>query len=174
MSSPVSDKLDDLYLMSRYNAWMNRRLLDAAAGLSDAERKADRGAFFHSIHGILNHVLLADLLWMSRFGLVEFRASRLDEELYSDFDELRARREETDRRIIEWVDGLTHEDLQRPITFRTLSNPQEQTRVLGRLLVHFFNHQTHHRGQLSTLLDQAGVDYPPTDIMWMPEMTERR
>ena len=94
-------------LLARYNAWMNDKLYAACAALSDEERKRDRGAFFRSIHGTLNHLLLADLVWMGRFQGQPFAFRSLDQELCPTFDELRARRTELDERIQHWAAGLT-------------------------------------------------------------------
>ncbi len=89
--------------MARYNQWMNRKLYEAADTLSDAQRKADTGLFFQTIHGTLNHLLVADKVWLGRFTGSPFPAKSLDQELFSDFDELRGDRESTDARIIEWT-----------------------------------------------------------------------
>src|SRR5688500_2395658 len=92
-------------LLAEYNTWMNGKLYAACATLPDEERKRERGAFFHSIHGTLNHVLLADSVWMGRFDGKPFAFKSLDEELCASFDELRARRAEMDQRIDGWARG---------------------------------------------------------------------
>src|SRR5438309_4881141 len=101
--------------MARYNRWMNERVYERCEKLPDAERKADRGAFFRSIHGTLNHLLLGDRLWLSRFLSREFRVSTLADELYADFAELRRERAKTDAEILEWVETLD-ESCSRPWT----------------------------------------------------------
>src|SRR5687768_14504218 len=103
--------------LRRYNRWMNERLYAACAELTDAVRKEDRGAPFRSVHGTLNHLLLADRVWMGRFTGQPFAVRSLDQELYSDFDELRAARGETDDAIDAWVAGLTDERLAADFTF---------------------------------------------------------
>ena len=59
--------LDRYVLFAGYNVWANERLYNAAEKLSDQEYRADRGVFFKSIHGTLNHLLVADRIWMKRF-----------------------------------------------------------------------------------------------------------
>ena len=156
--------------MARYNRWMNERLYELCGTLSDVERKRDAGAFFRSIHGTLNHLLLADRVWLGRFLERPFRVNSLDQELYSDFDALRAERESTDREIADWAGSLTAERLAEPLRYTSFTNPAPRTYPLWLAVTHFFNHQTHHRGQLTTLLKQAGVDPGVTDLLWLPDL----
>lgn len=155
-------------LMSRYNRWMNERLYAVCADLPDSVRKEDRGAPFRSVHGTLNHLLLADRAWMGRFTGVPYPARSLDQELYADFAELRREREITDTAIETWVAALTPDRLAADLTFTSLSRPEPRTVPLWFPVMHMFNHQTHHRGQLTTLLEQLGCDFGVTDLMWMP------
>ncbi len=157
--------------MSAYNRWMNERLYETCTALSEEERKADRGAFFRSIHGTLNHILLADRVWMGRFTNEPFRIKSLDEELYSDFTELLEARRKTDAAIAAWADGLTEDELSAPLTYTSAVAPRPRTYPLWIAVTHLFNHQTHHRGQITTLLNQAGQDMGVTDLMWLPEVT---
>lgn len=163
---------DALRTMARYNAWMNERLYDCCERLSDAERKRDRGAFFRSIHGTLNHLLLGDRLWLSRFLSREFHASSLADELYSDFAELRRERAKTDAEILEWAQALDEERLAAPLKFRSMVGNKDRSFPMWFAAQQFFNHQTHHRGQLTTLLMQAGVDPGVTDLLWLPGMED--
>jgi uncharacterized damage-inducible protein DinB len=154
--------------MARYNRWMNEKLYSVCAEIPDADRKADLGAFFKSIHGILNHLLLTDCAWMGRFTGVPFAASSLDQELFSGFDELRQERAVTDAAIEAWVAGLTEEALSGTLRFTTFTNPEVREAPLWHAVTHIFNHQTHHRGQLTTLMSQLGYDSGVTDLMWLP------
>ena len=156
-------------LMARYNRWMNEKLYALCAGLSDEERKRDRHAFFRSIHGTLNHLLLADRLWLGRFLDQPFHVESLAQELCAGFDELRRERRRTDDEIDRFVAGLNPEALRARFVYRTLVDPQERSAPLWVLTTHFFNHQTHHRGQLTTLLFQGGIDPGTTDLMWLPD-----
>ena len=155
--------------MARYNTWMNERLYAACASLSDAVRKEDVGAFFKSIHGTLNHLLVADRVWMGRFTGPIFVPASLAQELYADFDALRAERAGLDRAIENWAAKLTDQDLAGELAYTSIVNPQPRTIPMWIAVTHFFNHQTHHRGQLTTLLMQRGVDPGVTDLMWLPE-----
>ena len=163
--------------LARYNAWMNGTLYEKAAELSDAERRRDAGAFFRSIHGTLNHLLLTDRAWLWRFTgdarIAESRdaagrriamTGRLDQELYADFDQLRRERVRTDADITAFADALTPERLDAEIVYRTTAGV-EQRHALWWAVSHFFNHQTHHRGQVTALLKQAGVDPGVTDLI---------
>ena len=161
--------LEHALTMARYNRWMNRKLYDCSARLSDAERKEDRGAFFKSIHGTLNHLLLADNIWMGRFQGPPFAAENLAQELHADFAALRQAREAMDQRIVDWAGALTEDVLSGELRYTSIVNPQPRRMPMGLAVVHFFNHQTHHRGQLTTLLSQRGIDPGVTDLMWMAQ-----
>lgn len=144
--------LERYRMFAAYNAWCNQRLYDTAAKLSDADYRKDRGAFFKSVHGTLNHLLVGDRIWMKRFtGEGEFPPS-LDAILHDDFYSLRAARETEDRRISGYVDKLDGAALAGALQYRTVVNPKTVTQPLVFALDHFFNHQTHHRGQAHALL----------------------
>lgn len=162
--------LETLPTLSRYNRWMNERLYEAASGLDDAARKSDRGAFFGSIHGTFNHLLLADRLWLGRFTGVPYAVAGLDQELYADFAALRTARAETDDAIDAWLAGLSDEALAAPFSFHSVSADRAMRLPMWLCVLQFFNHQTHHRGQLTTLLTQAGVTVGLTDLLWLPGM----
>ncbi|MCK5771122.1 DinB family protein [Algiphilus sp.] len=155
--------------MAAYNRWMNERLYERCATLSEEERRRDMGAFFRSVHGTLNHILLADRVWMGRFLGEPFVADSLDQELYADFATLRAEREREDARIIAWVEGLSPETLEGELCYTSMVNPEPRRYPYALTVSHFFNHQTHHRGQLTTLLMQLGHDPGVTDLIWLPE-----
>jgi uncharacterized damage-inducible protein DinB len=156
--------------LAAYNRWMNERLYALCAALPDEERKRDRGAFFRSIHGTLNHLLLADRIWLGRFTGVPFAAASLDQELYAGFAELRSERERTDREITSWVASLEPEAFEGTLRYTSFVNPAPRSYPFWVAATHFFNHQAHHRGQLTTLLMQAGVDPGVTDLIWLPEL----
>jgi uncharacterized damage-inducible protein DinB len=155
--------------MASYNRWMNKRIYDACSRLSDEERKRDLGTFFKSIHGTLNHLLLADRIWMGRFTGRPFGFKSLDQELYSDFSQLRAEREKDDNGIIAWAESLTEKGLSRELFYTSIVNPQLRKYPFWFAMTHFFNHQTHHRGQVTTLISQRGIDAGITDLIWLPE-----
>jgi uncharacterized damage-inducible protein DinB len=158
--------------LARYNTWMNGKLYALAAALSDEVRKRDSGAFFKSIHGTFNHLLLADRVWLARFKGVTVPADfmgpgirSLDQELYSDFEELRRERTLTDDELAAWVSELTPQRLAAPLVF--MRRGQQQESPLWWSVAHLFNHQTHHRGQVTTLLMQQEYDPGVTDLLAM-------
>ena len=157
---------------ARYNRWMNERLYAVCAGIDDAERKRDAGAFFKSIHGTLNHLLVADRVWMGRFEGPPWVPTSLAQELYGDFGELRKARAVMDARIDAWAATLGAEELDGTLHYQSIVNPQPRSCPMALAVAHFFNHQTHHRGQLTTLLSQRGIDPGVTDLLWLPAKEE--
>src|SRR5579885_2075965 len=165
--------------LARYNTWRNRNIYGACAELNDEERKRDLSAFFRSIHGTLNHLLLTDRVQLGRFiGAdrvrsldskgIEIPIRSLDQRLYENFDELRRERERTDALIEEWtLRELSDEALGRTMRYRAMSADGEFLVPVSIAVAHFFNHQTHHRGQITTLLVQLGHDPGVTDLMAM-------
>jgi uncharacterized damage-inducible protein DinB len=151
------------HMLARYNSLANRRLYDACARLSDAERKRPRPAFFRSIHGTLNHILIGDRIWLTRFSGSEAPSTGLDAILYEDFAALRAAREKEDARIETFAASLTELFLECTVRYvnhegKLFEDP------LPMLVAHFFNHQTHHRGQVHDLLSQTEVAPPELDL----------
>jgi len=158
---------------ARYNRWMNAKVYAAAERLSDADRKRDRGAFFGSIHNVMNHILVGDRIWLGRItgrvpapGFIGVDGIKtLDQELASDFGELRRQRDETDAAIDAWVATLTADSLAG--AFRMVRKGKAGEYPLWWAVLQLFNHQTHHRGQITTLLFQAGQDPGATDLFAM-------
>jgi uncharacterized damage-inducible protein DinB len=152
-------------MLAGYNAWANRRLYEAASRLSDAQYRADRGAFFKSVHGTLNHLLVTDRIWMRRFTGEGEVAGSLDAILFERFDDLRRAREAEDRRIEDYAAGLSEADLAGTISYRRVSTPDVFVQPLGPALAHVFNHQTHHRGQAHGLLTGLVGEAPSLDLL---------
>jgi uncharacterized damage-inducible protein DinB len=146
-----------------YNRWCNERLYEAAAKVPDAEYRKDRGAFFKSLHGTLNHLLVGDRIWTHRFtGAFEMPPS-LDAILYDDFMALRATRQSEDVKIVRYIDRLSEADFLGTIRYTTFVRPQTIEQPLAPALDHFFNHQTHQRGQAHVLLSSIlGNDATPS------------
>ena len=151
-------------MFAGYNAWANRRLYEAAAALTDAQYREDRGAFFTSVHGTLNHLLVGDRVWMHRFTGEGAPPARLDLILFEDFAELRAAREAEDRRVVDYVNGLDEARLAGLIRYRRVTAPETVEQPVA--LAHFFNHQTHHRGQAHALLTQLVGRAPELDLLY--------
>ena len=152
-------------MLAAYNAWANRRLYDAAAALPDADYRADRGAFFKSVHGTLNHLLVADRIWMRRFTGAGEHPNRLDAILFEDFSELRAGARGRGQPHRGYIDGLSDADLAGRFRYRTITNPRDIEQPLQPALMHFFNHQTHHRGQAHCLLTGLTGNAPSLDLL---------
>lgn len=162
--------------MANYNHWMNQRIYDAACGLPEEEVKKDRGAFFGSIFQTLNHIAAGDTIWLRRFSvpsetsalqtaLIGFpKPASLRQEVATSLSELYEYREKLDEIIVHWSQSLTSKQLASPFVYRNMAG-QYFSKNFGFLVQHFFNHQTHHRGQVSTLLFQAGVDIGGTDLL---------
>ena len=176
MSEHVPALLDHYAVMARYNAWMNAKLYAAAATLPDEARRRDVGAFFRSVHGTLNHLVLTDRAWLARFardprflvsldGTTPEFTGGLDQDLYPDFDVLRAERAKTDADVVGWVATLDDQALVAPIRYFSAAYQRKFEHPLWWAVSHFFNHQTHHRGQVTTLVLQLGVDPGTTDLV---------
>ena len=145
--------------MADYNAWANVRLYRMAARLSDADYRRDAGAFFGSLHGTLNHLLVADRIWLRRLTGHGPRPAALNEILFEDLKELTAARQAEDQRLLAYVGSLSEAQLEEEFDYQTLAGaPQRQRR--RDVLAHLFNHQTHHRGQAHAILTSLGVREP--------------
>ncbi len=153
-------------MMAAYNAEMNWRLYGAASKLSDAERRAQHGAFWGSIHGTLNHLLWGDTMWMSRFAGWDKPAVGIKQSvaLFDDFATLMTARAALDARLSAWAAQLTEDDLAGTLTWFSGAVQRELTRPKAVLIVHMFNHQTHHRGQAHAMLTAVGQETGDTDL----------
>ncbi len=150
-------------MLARYNRLANERLYASCAELDDAARRQDRGAFFRSIHGTLNHIMIGDRIWMARFEGGIVASTGLDAILHDDFDELHAARITEDARIEAFVASL--DDIRLDDTLAYISHEGHAFEdPMAVLLPHFFNHQTHHRGQITAMLRQTDCPYPELDM----------
>lgn len=165
-------------LMAGYNRWMNDKVYAAVSRLPPDAVAEDRGAFFGSILGTLNHLLAADLIWLHRFANHPARFAALDpvrgmahplgidQILHDRLAPLQAQRRELDAAIEAWAAELGDEDLDHVLSYANMKGIVSRRPFAG-LVMHFFNHQTHHRGQVTTLLTQAGQDVGSTDLMML-------
>ncbi|WP_306394028.1 DinB family protein [Telluria beijingensis] len=171
---------EDIVLLASYNTTMNARVYAAAATLSANALHAERGAFFGSIMGTLNHLVAGDTIWLQRFqahpanitalaAMKEIAApTGLTHRYSDDIGVLREHRMRLDAIIEALAAEISDTDLAQPVSYR--NSRGEFRKNFGSLLLHFFNHQTHHRGQASTLLSQSGVDIGVTDLVaWIPD-----
>lgn len=157
--------------MSRYNRWQNQSIYAAADTLGDETRKADRGAFFKSIHGTLSHLLWADMMWMHRFAGtpkpdVPIGGSAA---FVGDWTMLHNRRIAFDETIVTWAKNIDPDWLGGEISWWSGAVNRQMSKPIAGLVVHFFNHQTHHRGQAHAMLTAAGARPDDTDLMLLPE-----
>lgn len=167
---------EQLLLMSRYNTWMNQRLYETVQTLSPEEFFQDRKAFFRSVCGTLNHVAVADTIWLKRFAnhLTNHAAldpvrelempPALDHILFNDVAALTKYRCFLDDVIERWVASLSEADLDSVMQYGNMKGVKAK-KLLGQVLLHFFNHQTHHRGQVTSLLSQCDRDMGATDLL---------
>lgn len=149
--------------LARYNSLANRRLYDAVAGLSQEDYEAARPAFFGSIRGTLNHILVGDRIWLARFEGCQVLSTGLDAILHPSLAALRRARETEDTRIEAFVDGLDRAFLASTIRYINHERRTFEDQA-AMLLQHFFNHQTHHRGQVHDMLCQTAVTPPSLDM----------
>lgn len=155
--------VDHFQLLAQYNTLANRKLYAACSQLEESERQQIRPAFFKSIHGTLNHILVGDRIWLGRFAGAEVPSTSLDQILYDDFDQLQAARTQADHQIEAFAAGLNEAFLAESLSYRNLQGHLHSDPVYL-LVAHFFNHQTHHRGQIHDLLSQTRIGPPSLDL----------
>ena len=169
--------LENYQFLARYNRWMNQRLYAACEALTDVQRKADRQAFFKSIHHTLTHLVLADKMWLARFAAQDPAFASLSAELLAvplgsdyasdvrpDWRDLKQTRDALDSAIEPWVGSVSPDFLLSTMRYANTKGV-ERAHPVWQGMTHFFNHQAHHRGQVTTLLMQAGVDMGVTDVV---------
>ena len=168
--------LKEFQLLSEYNQLMNQRLYSAVAELSIEEINENKGAFFKSLLGTLNHILVGDIIWLSRFSkdkssqkaLSYFatieKPQSLNSIVFYELSELKKEREKIDKLIIQWVNSLMDKDLYSKISYKNMKG-QNFEKEFSSLINHLFLHQVHHRGQATTLLSQFGIDFGETDLI---------
>ena len=155
-------------LMARYGRWMNERLYASCANMPRAERDRDRKAFFGSITGTLNHLLWADRMWLGRFVGPPCDYPAFGADMFPDFDELKRERDVTDQALLEWASNVSPQWLASTLDYTSKVDHRTRRITASAAAVHLFNHGIHHRGQLTTLMTQAGVDPGVTDLPWLP------
>ncbi len=158
-------------VLARYNQWQNANLYEAASGLPDSRRRENLGAFFGSIHATLSHLVWADKIWLHRFnGRNEPRRLTIVESVDEcpAWQEMREERTGLDQEIIEWAGSLSAGELTGDLTWHSSAVGREITKPRALLIAHFFNHQTHHRGQVHAMLTASGRKPGDTDLPFMP------
>lgn len=168
-------RINHICLMASYNQWMNEKIYAAARQLPESELEADKKSFFGSILGTLNHIAVGDTIWLNRFvghpanfkvlqQLETEKPDSLNQQLFSDIESLYQYRKTLDSAISEWVATVTDSDLDIVLNYKNMKGVVSNKNFYS-LIMHFFNHQTHHRGQVSTLLYQSGIDIGVTDLV---------
>jgi uncharacterized damage-inducible protein DinB len=162
---------DHVRLMARYNRWQNQSLYREAELLSDDARRQLRGAFFGSIHDTLSHLLWGDAIWMHRFANTPKPEGGIKDSPghFADWDNLATKRKAMDEMIVGWTDALDQSWLADDLTWFSGAMGREVTKAKWLLVTHFFNHQTHHRGQVHAMLTAAGAKPDDTDLPFMTE-----
>jgi len=158
-------------VMSRYNLWQNKSLYRETDVLTDAERHADRGAFFGSVQRTLAHILWGDTMWMSRFdGWAAAEGGiKNSDEMITNWDEMKSARRAADKKICDWAGRLDHDSLSGELSWYSGAIKAEMCKPVSLLVTQFFNHQTHHRGQVHAMLTAAGRTPDATDLPFMPD-----
>jgi len=150
-------------LLANFNTWANTKIISSCKELNDAEYKKDRKAFFSSIHGTLNHLLVVDKAYISRIEGKDHGLKSLDQILFKNLFQLEEARIKEDKRLVDLINNLSKESLHKEIAYQGFDK-SKQTYTINLILITLFNHQTHHRGQIHNMLSQAGVKPPQIDI----------
>ena len=157
--------------MARYNHWQNSQLKDYLAALSASELTRERGAFFGSIMGTANHLLWGDWIWISRFDKGQGPGGGIPESvsICADLSEWMPLRDQIDARIAQWADHLGDDPLTGSFTWYSAAKKEDVTKPYAQCVIHMFNHQTHHRGQLHQMLTETESAAPVSDLVFLPE-----
>lgn len=153
-------------MMAAYNRWANARVYDAAEDLTEKEWQKDVGAFFGSMMGTLNHLVVTDRIWMKRFTGLGEAPNALNAIVDRTLAGLRAERVKEDARIMEWVDALLPEELEGRFTYVTATDVRTVSQRIAPALAHLFNHQTHHRGQAHAIFTALGKPSISLDLIY--------
>ncbi|MCG8270560.1 DinB family protein [Aquamicrobium sp. NLF2-7] len=161
-------------MFAAYNRWANARIYDAASELGEDEFQRDVGAAFGSLMGTLNHILVADRIWMKRFTGEGDAPAKLDTILHRELSLLREARQAEDARIVDWIGAMTPEGLAGRFTYITVTDVRTISQRLSPALGHVFNHQTHHRGQAHAILTMLGQPSVVLDLVYFQRTEEGR
>lgn len=151
-----------------YNMWQNENLAEALKSVNEDEWSKYRSVFFGSIQGTLNHLLYGDRAWLDRFNGNPVSVTDPAIILADSIASWAVMRNDMDKEILRWADTVTDEWLSQDYKFYSHAYKKEVTKPMWLLVTHFFNHQTHHRSQATTILNQMGLSYGVTDMPWMP------
>ncbi|WP_449550969.1 DinB family protein [Lelliottia amnigena] len=153
-------------ILAGYNAWANERLYSSVGKIGEDAYRKNCGAFFGSIEATLNHLLVTDRIWRHRLNALPETGYRLDQILFDcDFPGLEMARREEDKKIVDFIMGLSETDLAGIVSYRRASTPELKQQVIWSALAHWFNHQTHHRGQVHAMLTRVSGEAPELDLL---------
>ena len=155
--------ITNFQLLANFNTWANTKIFSACKELDDTEYKKDRKAFFSSIHGTLNHLLVVDRAYIFHIERKDHGLKSLDQILYENLFQLEEARIKEDKRLVDLVNNLSEESIHKEITYNGFETGKT-THTINIILLSMFNHQTHHRGQIHNMLSQAGIKPPQIDI----------
>jgi len=159
----MKTQITNFQLLANYNKWANEKIITSCKKLTETEYKKDRKAFFSSIHGTLNHLLVVDRAYISHIEGKEHGLKGLDQILFESLLQLEEARIKEDKRLVDLVNSLSEESIHKEITYKGFETGNT-TYTINILLITLFNHQTHHRGQVHNMLSQAGIKPPQIDI----------
>ena len=159
----MKKQIANFQLLANFNKWTNEKIITSCKKLTETEYKKDRGAFFSSIHGTLNHLLVVDRAYIFHIEGKDHCLKSLDQILYENLFQLEEARIKEDKLLVDLVNNLSEENIHKEITYKDFET-SNQTYTINLLLMTLFNHQTHHRGQIHNMLSQAGVKTPQIDI----------
>ena len=163
-------QISNFQLLANFNKWTNEKIITSCKKLTETEYKKDRGAFFSSIHGTLNHLLVVDRAYISRIEGKDHGLKGLDQILFKSLLQLEEARIKEDKRLVDLINNLSEESINKEITYKSFET-SKNTYTINTILITLFNHQTHHRGQIHNMLSQAGIKPPQIDI---PDFIETR
>ena len=155
--------ITNFQLLANFNSWANKKICSSCRELDDKEYKKDRKAFFSSIHGTLNHLLVIDRAYISRIEEIDHGLKSLDQILFESLLQLEEARIKEDKRLVDLINSLSEESIHKEITYKGLETGNT-TYTINLILITLFNHQTHHRGQIHNMLSQTGIKPPQIDI----------
>jgi uncharacterized damage-inducible protein DinB len=164
---------DHLATLARYNLWATRKLFEYVDALPEADYRRDAGLFFKSVHGTLNHLLVAEhLLWFKRFAGGESPWVALDAEAEPDRVRLRERLTESAQAWSPFIASCDDARFNATMDYTTTKGVA-MSLPFAATLAHVFNHATHHRGQITAAITMMGHPCPEIDLVWMLQ-AERR
>jgi uncharacterized damage-inducible protein DinB len=158
-------------MMARYNAWQNKQMRAACETMTEADLRANRGAFFGSVMATINHILWGDALWMSRLdgGDGPSKSAKEHTELCATFALWSQDRLRMDQRILQWAESVSADALSGDLTWHAQMLGRDMGKPIAQCVVGLFNHQTHHRGQVHTMLTGFDRTTADTDLVLLPE-----